>query len=159
MSEFKTIETQEELDNIIKDRLDRNTKKITAEVTKQFEGYISPDDAAKSKKALENEISKLTAQITEKDTKIADITAKNTAYETAAVKAKIAREYGIPAELADRISGTNEDEYKADAENLAKFVAASKPTAPMFSAEPSGKGQTNNTNAAYMAMLSELSNN
>lgn len=44
MSEFKTIETQEELDNIIKDRLDRNTKKITAEVTKQFEGYISPDD-------------------------------------------------------------------------------------------------------------------
>ena len=44
MSEFKTIETQEELDSIIKDRLDRNTKKITAEVTKQFEGYISPDD-------------------------------------------------------------------------------------------------------------------
>ena len=141
MSEFKTIETQEELDNIIKDRLDRNTKKITAEVTKQFEGYISPDDAAKSKKALEDEISKLTAQITEKDTKIADITAKNTAYETAAVKAKIAREYGIPAELADRISGTNEDEYKADAENLAKFVAAGKPTAaPMFSAEPSDNG-------------------
>jgi len=159
MSEFKTIETQEELDNIIKDRLDRNTKKITAEVTKQFEGYISPDDAAKSKKALEDEISKLTAQITEKDTKIADITAKNTAYETAAVKAKIAREYGIPAELADRISGTNEDEYKADAENLAKFVAAGKPTAPMFSAEPSGKGQANNTNAAYMDMLSELKTN
>lgn len=160
MSEFKTIESQEELDNIIKDRLDRNTKKITAEVTKQFEGYISPDDAAKSKKALEDEITKLTAQISEKDTKIADITAKNTAYETAAVKAKIAREYGIPAELADRISGTNEDEYKADAENLAKFVAAGKPTAPMFSAEPSGKaGQATSTDAAYMAMLSELSTN
>lgn len=162
MSEFKVIESQEELDNIIKDRLDRNTKKITAEVTKQFEGYISPDEAAKSKKALEDEITKLTAQITEKDTKIADITAKNTAYETAAVKAKIAREYGIPAELADRISGTNEDEYKADAENLAKFVAAGKPTAPMFSAEPSGNnsniGQTNNTDAALMAVLNELSN-
>lgn len=159
MSEFKTIETQEELDNIIKDRLDRNTKKITAEVTKQFEGYISPDDAAKSKKAFEDEISKLTAQLTEKDTAIADLTAKNTAYETASVKAKIAREYGIPAELADRISGTNEDEYKADAENLAKFVSTGKPTAaPMFSAEPSGKGQINNTDAAYMAMLSELSN-
>ena len=160
MSEFKTIETQEELDNIIKDRLDRNTKKITAEVTKQFEGYISPDDAAKSKKALEDEITKLTAQITEKDTKIADITAKNTAYETAAVKAKIAREYGIPAELADRISGTNEDEYKADAENLAKFVAAGKPTAPMFSAEPSGNvGQTTSTDAALMAVLNTLSDN
>lgn len=153
MSEFKTIETQEELDSIIKDRLDRNTKKITAEVTKQFEGYISPDDAAKSKKALEDEISKLTAQITEKDTKIADITAKNTAYETAAVKAKIAREYGIPAELADRISGTNEDEYKADAENLAKFVAAGKPTAPMFSAEPSSQNGKSAANDAAMASL------
>lgn len=158
MSEFKTIETQEELDNIIKDRLDRNTKKITAEVTKQFEGFISPDDAAKSTKALEDKITKLTAELADKDTSIADLTAKNQEYATAAVKAKIARDYGIPAELADRISGTNEEEFKADAENLAKFVAASKPTAPMFSAEPSGKGQTNNTNAAYMAMLSELSN-
>lgn len=158
MSEFKTIETQEELDNIIKDRLDRNTKKITAEVTKQFEGYISPEDMNKSTKALEDKITKLTAQLSEKDTSIEELTAKNNEYATAAVKAKIAREYGIPAELADRISGTNEDEYKADAENLAKFVAAGKPTAPMFSTEPSGKGQINNTDAAYMAMLSELSN-
>ena len=68
MSEFKAIETQEELDNIIKDRLDRNTKKITAEVTKQFEGFISPDDAAKSTKALEDKITALTAQLADKDT-------------------------------------------------------------------------------------------
>lgn len=154
MSEFKTIETQEELDSIIKDRLDRNTKKITAEVTKQFEGYISPDE----QKKLTKQIEKLTAQLTEKDTAIADLTAKNTAYETASVKAKIAREYGIPAELADRISGTNEDEYKADAENLAKFVAAGRPTAaPMFSAEPSDKGISAADAARSAAMGSLLS--
>lgn len=154
MSEFKTIETQEELDSIIKDRLDRNTKKITAEVTKQFEGYISPDEQAKLTKQIET----LTAQLTEKDTAIADLTAKNTAYETASVKAKIAREYGIPAELADRISGTNEDEYKADAENLAKFVAAGRPTAaPMFSAEPSDNGISAADAARSAAMGSLLS--
>lgn len=152
MSEFKTIETQEELDSIIKDRLDRNTKKITAEVTKQFEGYISPDEQAKLTKQIET----LTAQLTEKDTAIADLTAKNTAYETASVKARIAREYGIPAELADRISGTNEDEYKADAENLAKFVAAGRPTAaPMFSAEPSDNG-TSAADAARSAAMGSL---
>ena len=157
MSEFKTIETQEELDNIIKDRLDRNTKKITAEVTKQFEGYISPEDMNKSTKALEDKITKLTAQLSEKDTSIEELTAKNNEYATAAVKAKIAREYGIPAELADRISGTNEDEYKADAEALAKYVAATKPTAPMFNAEPNGAKQTTSTDAALLSVLNELS--
>ena len=157
MSEFKAIETQEELDNIIKDRLDRNTKKITAEVTKQFEGYISPDDAAKSRKSLEEKIEELTKEITAKDTSIADLTAKNTEYETAAVKAKIAREYGIPAELADRISGTNENEYKADAEALAKFVSASKPTAPMYNGE-GNVGNMTSVDAGLLSALNTLSN-
>lgn len=156
MSEFKTIESQEELDTIIKDRLDRNTKKVTADVTKQFEGYISPDDAAKSKKALEEKIEELTKEITAKETSIADLTAKNNEYATAAVKAKIAREYGIPAELADRISGTNEDEYKADAEALAKFVKQNTPPAPMYNGE--GSGKTTGTDAALLSVLNELSN-
>lgn len=156
MSEFKVIETQEELDNIIKDRLDRNTKKITAEVTKQFEGYISPDDAAKSRKSLEEKIEELTKEITAKDTSIADLTAKNNEYATAAVKAKIAREYGIPAELADRISGTNEDEYKADAEALAKFVKQNTQPAPMYNSE--GSSKTTSSDAALLSVLNELSN-
>ena len=157
MSEFKVIETQEELDSIIKDRLDRNTKKITAEVTKQFEGYISPDDAARSRKSLEEKIEELTKEITAKDTSIADLTAKNTEYKTAAVKAKIAREYGIPAELADRISGTNEDEYKADAEALAKFVSAGKPTAPMYNGE-GNVGNMTSVDAGLLSALNTLSN-
>ena len=37
-NEFKTIETQEELDAIIKARLDRNTKTVTDEVKKSYEG-------------------------------------------------------------------------------------------------------------------------
>lgn len=157
MSEFKVIESQEELDSIIKDRLDRNTKKITAEVTKQFEGFISPDDVAKSRKSLEEKIEELTKEITAKDTSIADLTAKNNEYATAAVKAKIAREYGIPAELADRISGTNEDEYKADAEALAKFVAAGKPTAPMYNGEHN-VGNMTSVDAGLLSALNTLSN-
>ena len=156
MSEFKTIETQEELDAVIKDRLSRNTKTVTAEVTKQYEGYISADDAAKSKEKFEKEIEKLKAQITEKDTSIADLTAKNTAYETAAVKAKIAREYGIPAELADRLSGSNEEEYKADAEALSKFVAQKEPPAPMFNGDRGGSSSASSTDAALLSVLNEL---
>ncbi len=156
MSEFKTIETQEELDAIIKDRLARNTKTVTAEVTKQYEGYISPDDAAKSKKALEDKITELKAQITEKDTSIADLTAKNTAYETTAVKVKIAREEGLPYELADRLSGTNEEEFRADAKALSKLITPQEPPAPMFNGE-SGKSNPTGTDGALLSVLNELS--
>lgn len=153
--EFKKIETQEEFDKIIKDRLDRNTKSVTAEVEKKFAGYISPDDDAKNKAELEKKITELNGKISEKDTKITELTEQNTAYATAAAKAKIAREYGIPAELADRLSGANEDEYKADAEKLAKFVSAAqeKPPAPSFDGE---SGKSNTVDAALGSLLSGL---
>lgn len=153
MSEFKAIETQEELDKIIKDRLSRNTKTVTDEVTKKYEGFISPDDAAKQKKTLEDKITELNTKLKEKDTSIADLTAKNAAYETASVKAKIAREYGIPAELADRLSGNNEEEFKKDAENLVKFVQKEQP-APLYNGEHSSSASS--TDAALLSVLEAL---
>jgi len=156
MSEFKVIETQEQLDAIIKDRLSRNTKTVTDEVKKQYEGYISPDDAAKGKKTLEDEIEKLKKQITEKDTSISSLEKKNKEYEIASVKAKIAREHGLPAELAERLKGENEEEYKADAEALSKIITPEKPPAPMFNSEGGNKG-TNSTDAALLSALDDLS--
>ena len=41
---FKPIETQEELNNIIKDRLKRERESTE----KRFEGYISPEEHAKA---------------------------------------------------------------------------------------------------------------
>ena len=41
---FKPIETQEELNNLIKDRLKRERESTE----KRFEGYISPEDHAKA---------------------------------------------------------------------------------------------------------------
>lgn len=154
-TEFKPIETQEELDNIIKDRLARNTKTVTAEVTKKFEGYISPDGIAEKTADLEKQITNLKGKMSEKDNTIAELKAKNTAFEASAAKAKIAREYGIPPELADRISGNNEDEYKADAEALAKFVSAANntPPPPVFDGE---SGKSNAVDAALGSLLNGL---
>ena len=125
--EFKTIETQEALDAIIKNRLERNTKSVTdsvtAEITKKFEGYISPDDAKKSA----DQIAALTEKLRESETKIAELTAKNSAYEISSVKMKIAQETGLPIELADRLSGNTEEELRKDAETLAKFTAPQHP--------------------------------
>lgn len=116
--EFKAIETQEAFDAAIKARLERNTRSVTEEVTKKFEGYISPDDAKKST----DRITALEKELADGKATIADLTAKNSAYEISSVKMKIAREAGLPAELAERLNGSTEEELKKDAEALAALV-------------------------------------
>lgn len=151
-TEFKAIETQEELDAIIKARLDRNTKTVTDEVKKSYEGYLSPDEAKK----LTDRVEALTKQLAERDGSIADLTAKNKQYETASVKARIAHEKGLPYELAERLSGETEQDIAADAEKLVQFVGSQKPAAPLY-APRGGTGAASGTDAAIMAMLGELS--
>ena len=126
MPDFKPIETQEAFDAMIRERLERNTRSVTAEITKKFEGWISPEDA------------------------------KNTAHETAAVKRRIAHETGLPFEMADRLSGSTEDEIRADAESLSKFVTGSVQPAPMYSAETP---PSNTSDAALKKMLQEMKQN
>lgn len=165
-TEFKAIETQEDFDAAIKARLDRNTKTVTDEVKKSYEGYISPDEVKK----LNDQITSLTAQteglrqqLTERDGSIADLTAKNKQYETASVKARIAHEKGLPFELAERLSGETEQDIAADAEKLAgiigdnAIVGSQKPAAPLYSPQGAGTAAASGTDAALMAMLGELS--
>lgn len=120
--EFKPIETQEALDAIIKSRLERNTKSVTdsvtAEITKKYEGYISPEDAKKSA----DQIADLTGKLKDSETKVADLTAKISAHEISSVKMKIALETGLPPALAERLNGSTEEELKKDAETLLQFA-------------------------------------
>lgn len=134
MSEFKAITTQEEFDAAIKDRIARNTKTVTDEVTKKFEGWMSPQDSAAKMKELNDKLDALTKQAGEKDKSIADLTSKNLAFELSALKAKVAHEKGIPYELAQRLSGTTEEEIGKDADTLAGFVQK-HPAAPLRNPE------------------------
>lgn len=147
--EFKAIETQEALDAIIKDRLARNTRTVTDEVTKKFEGYVSPADAKKSA----DQITQLTAKVAELNQQITDLTAKNTAAELGALRQKVAHETGLPFELADRLSGSTEEEIRKDAEVFAKFAAPKPQPSPDYSPEtPVGTS----ANAAFLALANDL---
>lgn len=121
--EFKPIESQEALDAVIKNRLERNTKTVTEEVTRKYEGYLSPVDVAKAREEDGKKIAELTDKLKGQDTVIADLTAKNKAYELGSAKVRIALESGIPYELADKLSGEDEESIKADALKLSRFVA------------------------------------
>lgn len=146
--EFKVIDSQEAFDAAIKARLDRNTRSVTDEVTKKFEGWTSPDDVKKHT----DQITALTDKLKESETKIADLTAKNSAYEIASVKTKIAHEVGLPYELADRLSGTTEEEIRKDADALSKFAMHPQAT-PSFSAETPPAASAD---AAYRALAHDL---
>lgn len=148
MPEFKPIETQEALDAIIKDRIERAKKSAADETAKKYEGYLSPDDVKKHT----DQITALTGKLKESETKIADLTAKNSAYEIASVKTKIAHEVGLPYELADRLSGTTEEEIRKDADALSKFAMHPQAT-PSFSAETPPAASAD---AAYRALAHDL---
>ncbi|EMF0203428.1 DUF4355 domain-containing protein [Enterococcus hirae] len=147
---FKTIETQEELDRIIQERLSREKEK--------FSDY----DAIKIRNAeLENEIGTLKSTIEETNaaTKtheqtVADLNKKIAEYETASLRTRIALQNGLPVDLADRLVGDDEESIKADAERLAGFVGKKLQTPPpLKNIEPS-LGDDKNT--AYKKLLNGL---
>lgn len=114
MSEFKTIETQEELDAIIKDRVARAQK--SAE-----EKYKDYDDLKNKLTDYETQIntfkSEKSAWEKEKEGLQKDVDTAN----IGALKMRVAVAEGIPLNLADRLQGTTEEEIKTDAKNFGKF--------------------------------------
>jgi len=134
MSEFKAIETQEQLDAIIGERIRR------AE-TKAAEKYADYDSIKKQNDELTAQIADLTKQIKAKDEAIAgngatvdELKAKIKDYETRSVKTRIAHEVGLPYQLADKLSGDDEDAIREDAKKMASFIKT--PAAPIGGVEP-----------------------
>lgn len=133
MSEFKIIETQEELDNIVKERIRREREK--------FADY---DELKKRVSELETEngtlktsIEETKKTITESEAQITDLQGKVSNYETASLRTRIALQNGLPYDLADRLQGTDEATLTADAERLAGFMRpAPAPQAFLKDVEP-----------------------
>lgn len=137
MSEFKIIETQEQLDSIIADRLARGRESVR----KEYEGFISPED-------FESKVAELNKQVEEATGKINELTEKTTSltndiaerdsriskYEADSVKNRIANEYGIPFEFANRLAGSTPEEIKEDAEKMAGYFKGV--STPKASPEP-----------------------
>lgn len=153
MSEFKAIETQEQLNEIIHDRIEQ-AKRSEA---KKYEGYTSPDDVAELRKQIEDLTSssaKAAEKYKEYDKEIAERDAKIKKYETASVKSRIAHEYGLPYGMAERLSGEDEDSIKKDAETLKGIIGTlPKKTTPLAGGhDDSGDDKRN----AYKKMLEKL---
>lgn len=132
MSEFKIIESQEELDRVISERLKREREKVISEFSEKI-------------KSLESENAEIKANIqkaAEKDGVIEKLEGKIKGYEIAELKRKIALENNIPYTLAGRIQGETEEEMLEDAKGLSKYFGKKEIVPPLKNPEigtkPSG---------------------
>lgn len=132
MSEFKPITTQEEFDAAIKECLSREKAK-----------YSDYDQLKSRVKELEEENVGLKSTIestnqskSESDKQLEEMQSKIAGYETASLRTRVALQHGLPYDLADRLQGTDEESFKADAERLAGYMKRAQPVAPVRETEP-----------------------
>ena len=152
--EFKPImiNTQDEMDNLFKERLIRERQK--------YDGYMSPKDVEGLKAGYDKQIESLNKAVAAEkakyatfDDQIKERDAKIAKYETDSAKTRIAIAAGLDPKYASRLVGKDEKEWKADAEELAKdFRAAHVP--PL--ANPEGQPAKDSKKAALKGMLQSI---
>lgn len=132
MSDFKIIETQEELDAVIKTRLSREREKYAdyEDLKKQLADFEAKETT------YQNTINNLKTRETDLTSQIESLNGDLTKTKLQTVKQRIATEYGLPLDLAERLQGDDEDGFKADAERLVSCLAPKQPTPPLKSNEP-----------------------
>ena len=123
MAEFTPITSQEQLDQVLSDRLTRERAK-----------YADYDQLKSDRERLQGELK------TEKEvgnglrSQIGDLQKKIGEYETNSVKMRIAEEEGLPKELRDRLQGKTEEELRADAKRLSEAIGKRR-TQPLHNPE------------------------
>lgn len=157
MAEFKPINTQEEFDAAIKDRIERAERSVEQKYADygKLKDQITKLEA--DKKALETRISGFDQEKAEVQKKLDEATQKTKDLEKDAMKTNAAIAAGLPLDLRNRLTGETEEEIKADAENLVKIVGAgSGMNLPGFHGNDQGDG--NEKDVAFKGMLKDLIN-
>ena len=157
MAEFTPITTQEQLDKVIGERI--------AGVKAKYEGFddykqkAEDYDALKAKSdGFEIQIAALNKEINGDGENLGykkqleEMQSRIKGYETSSAKMKIAHENGIPFELAEKLSGDDEEAIKKDAEAMAKFLRK-KDVPPLAQSDPQ---HIDDKKAAMKNMLANL---
>ena len=89
--------------------------------------YVTGKAKAATEVGIRNTTLRYAETITEAEllAVIEELNAKIAAFERSSAKISIAKEVGLPIDLADRISGSTDEEMKADATKLLAFIKPS----------------------------------
>lgn len=137
MGDFKVIETQEQLDAVIGERIKREKETLS----KKYEGYMSPDDFKTKETEFGKRIGELEEQLRTANGKIAghekELEERDTkikAYESHSVKTRVAHETGLSYDAVDFLKGDDEDTIRKSAATLKALMGSSAP-APLADLE------------------------
>lgn len=157
MSEFQIIETQEQLDKVIGERIRRAEQKAA-------EKYADYDEIKSQNASYATQIAQLQTQLQAQtdaikihEATVADLTTKVRNYETASVKTKVALEMGLPYQMASRLAGDDEASIRADAEAMKALIGQQTPRAPLGDPE-SNNSKANGTGSLWAAVASQMNN-
>lgn len=161
MSEFTpiTIESQEQLDGMFKDRLNRQSEKHSkeiAEIKSQFSDYETLKEENNNYKAqietLNSQLSAANEKIVGYDSQMAEKDETISNYKINTLKSSILAEMNLPGEAINFLQGSDEDSIRANAESLKLLVTAGHQVAPLAVHESAMGGR----NEALKQMLSNL---
>lgn len=153
MSEFKAIETQEELDKIIEARLARQKETFEKQLSDLEKTQQTNAELQKALEDAKNSTSDYEKQVSDLNSKVAG-------YELSNLKTKIALQNGLPLSWADRLKGDDEESLQADAQSLAPEVSTGSNAVevPLKDTDPapSHDGLSATTDKAYSSLLEGL---
>lgn len=140
---FEPITTQEALDALLQTERKRAEQRFNGwlspeAVQQQYQGYTSPEDLAALNTQHQTELQT-------RDTRIAELEAQN-------LRHRVARETGLPQELADRLTGADEAAMRTDAQTMLDVIGKHRGGTPSAQAETTPDAEI----AAYRSMAADL---
>ena len=132
MSEFTPITTQAEFDEAVKPRIKREQETLENKYSQELEQLKTQITT------LEADNTAYQATIEESkswEQEKADYEKQISGYKTAQLKQSIAIKAGLPLDLADRLTGDDEEALKADAERFSGFIKPTTHKPPLASTE------------------------
>lgn len=134
--------TQEALNSLIANEIRKERQKTQARYGDLDELLKLKENDEKRRQEEMSEIEKLQAQLASEKAEREKVQAQVKAEQLNTLRLRIGQEFGFPVEIAQRLTGEDEESIRADAENLKPLIGAeSPPRAPNIDATAGG-GQT-----------------
>lgn len=117
--EFKAISTQEELNEVIKERLDRQKRQFETQIEELNSKLASQNKDLETLRANSEEVEKLKTSLERKE-----------------LKRKIAIENDLPYDFAERLQGEDEESIREDAKKMINQLSKRTYVPPLKDLEP-----------------------
>ena len=147
---FEPINTQEEFDAAIADRLSRAKEAVRKE-------YADYEQLKEQAAAHEKSLGEANDKIAGYEKSLGELETKLRGYETASVKTRAALDAGLPYTMADQLTGADEAAIRKDALELARMWGAGRKAPPLAESDPA-ESKEKQKNAILEKWRNELMN-